>query len=153
MNDDHDSEKSDPQPTYKVGYGRPPEDKQFKKGRSGNPRGRPKRTPSFATIIREELGSTIPLKGPHGPTKLPLSRAIVRRALIDAASGKHPAAVARGLRLLERYGPTEDERPWDLSVLDDEELDILEKLISKISGKGSAEDDERGVGANSAGVP
>lgn len=29
-------------PGYDVGYGRPPEETRFKKGQSGNPRGRPK---------------------------------------------------------------------------------------------------------------
>ena len=30
------------QAPYEVGYGKPPSDKQFKKGQSGNPKGRPK---------------------------------------------------------------------------------------------------------------
>jgi hypothetical protein len=71
-----------------------------------------------------------------------LSRAIVRRALIDAASGKHPAAVGRGLRLLERYGPAEDEPNGDLSKLDDRELDIFEMLLSKIYDKDRSTPDE-----------
>jgi hypothetical protein len=28
------------EPDYEVGYGKPPKDTQFKKGKSGNPRGR-----------------------------------------------------------------------------------------------------------------
>jgi len=35
----------EPGTDYAVGYGKPPKDKQFKKGRSGNPAGRPKKPP------------------------------------------------------------------------------------------------------------
>lgn len=37
-----------------VGYGRPPKHAQFKRGQSGNPKGRPKGAKSFATILERE---------------------------------------------------------------------------------------------------
>jgi hypothetical protein len=44
MTGEHDSKgvRSDEQISYEVGYGRPPLASRFKKGRSGNPKGRPK---------------------------------------------------------------------------------------------------------------
>lgn len=43
----------------KVGYGRPPKKHQFKKGKSGNPKGRPKGSPNFLTAIERELNERV----------------------------------------------------------------------------------------------
>ncbi len=38
---------------YKVGFGKPPIEPQYKKGQSGNPRGRPKGSRNHKTILQE----------------------------------------------------------------------------------------------------
>ncbi len=42
-------------PSYAVGYGRPPQATRFRKGRSGNPKGRSKGTKSASAVIRAAL--------------------------------------------------------------------------------------------------
>ena len=48
--------------TYEVGYGKPPTNKQFQKGQSGNPNGRRKKPASMPEVLQEELNQTITIR-------------------------------------------------------------------------------------------
>jgi hypothetical protein len=47
---------------YDVGYRKPPREHQFKPGQSGNPKGRPRGSKSFTTLLVEELGTKITIQ-------------------------------------------------------------------------------------------
>lgn len=48
-----------PNGTNPVGYKKPPQHTRFKKGRSGNPTGRPKGSPNFVTALEQALNEQV----------------------------------------------------------------------------------------------
>jgi|GEM_PF-4993409 len=72
----------------------PAKDTRFKPGRSGNPKGRPRKVPQAqipsqqGRDVRAIARIKIPVKTPGGVKKMTLDQAIYYRIFIDAANGK-----------------------------------------------------------------
>ena len=74
---------------YKVGYGKPPRDAQFRKGRSGNPGRRPRRAPTerAKALALQEAYRTITVEEGGRAFALPAIQAILRSQIGLAAKG------------------------------------------------------------------
>jgi hypothetical protein len=80
---------------YEVGYRRPPKHTQFKRGSSGNPKGRPRRLKNLAAVFETALNERVPVNDNGKRKKITMFEAIAKRAVHKAAAGDQ-----RALRLV-----------------------------------------------------
>lgn len=75
-----------------VGYRRPPKQHQFKPGQSGNPKGRPKGTPTLQEVMTREATKLIKIKQGDNVVSVPKLEALARRVFNKALEGDLAAA-------------------------------------------------------------
>ena len=114
--------------TKMVGYCNPPEETRFKKGQSGNPRGRPKGTPNMATVLERTL------RDPAVVTKL---EAAIKQVMNKAAAGDLKAVqlFTALLRTAQERGAPEAEPD---AYLDETEEEVFIEIVRRI--KAAAEE-------------
>lgn len=97
---------------YEVGYGKPPKDTRFKKGRSGNPKGRPKGRKNMSTHIEEILASKVIVRENGVSRKLPFREAFVRNLAARALNGTVRDMLST-MSAIENYAPQElEQKPY-----------------------------------------
>src|SRR5262252_4696823 len=110
--------------SYEVGYRKPPRHTQFQKGQSGNPGGRPRRSPAGRLdelALYEAYRTTIVMKDGHAEP-MPVIQAILRRQLQSARGGN-----ARAQRdVLAMIRDIERAQSIDALLEDDDDNDVVD---------------------------
>ena len=91
---------------YEIGYRRPPPEGQFKKGASGNPKGRPKGSKNFLTLLDQELAQKVVVNENGRRKTVTRLQAMVKRMVAGALQGE-PKAVLTLVDILRRSGGIE----------------------------------------------
>ncbi len=125
-------DEAQPHDDYVVGYGRPPEHARFKRGRSGNPHGRPRHRRSFATVLRQTLSETVVIREGDRVRKVPTLEALVR-ATVNRALRRDPKAMASILMFLRATGMLEDDAATEsiTQALTENDSAILQSFLSR----------------------
>src|SRR6516165_9963053 len=77
----------DKQRDYEVGYRKPPRHSRFKKGQSGNPRGRPSGSKNLSTLLSEALNEPVVVTENGKRRKISKRQAIITQLVNQSAKG------------------------------------------------------------------
>lgn len=126
MNGSGDSEKD-----KMVGYGRPPIATRFKKGKSGNPKGRPKGRKGVGNIFWDALYRIIEVRENGRVRSMPKIEAAIEVNLNKAMKGDH-RSFAKAMDVVAKLGvlelPTNEKNLSD-KMRTDEAFKELAKLL------------------------
>jgi hypothetical protein len=124
----------------KVGYKNPPKHCWFKKGKSGNPLGRPKAKKHLASIVESELYQPVAVNQNGKVKKLPAIVVALRKALAQAMKGDLKAIkflVDLHVKHVGTNGPASiadllmGQSPFELTAEDEANI-AKHKLLKKV---------------------
>jgi hypothetical protein len=99
-----------PPSDYRVGNCQPPLETRFKKGQSGNPKGRPKGAKNTRTLLQEKLGEKVKVRTPDGRTRKLSKREIGITKLVNRFAEMGDLKTFELLMKMEGDGAEPDER-------------------------------------------
>lgn len=119
---------------FDVGYRRPPPSGQFKKGSSGNPKGRPKGSKNFMTLLEQELSQKIVVNENGKKKSVTRMQAMVKRIVAGALQGDQKSLVTL-VEILRRTGQFQPAEPEAL-VPENFQAILDAYVASRKAGKG-----------------
>jgi hypothetical protein len=116
---------------YEIGYRKPPAATRFAKGKSGNPKGRPKGSRNLEGQLRAELDRKIVVTEGGRRRTMTRQQALISRIMASALQGDHKATtlLLRLLIDLERNAPPEKVA----TPTRESDRQILERYLARAS--------------------
>ena len=130
---------ADKKDAYEVGYGKPPQNTRFKKGQSGNPRGRAPGAKDLKTLLIDTLNEPVVVTENGGRRTISKRQAIVKQLVNQSAKGDWRAVKLLVDMLHETEGGGEPEAAE--SSFGEADQKVIEQLKARLNGKKRESDD------------
>jgi len=130
---------SDKKRDYEVGYGKPPQNSRFKKGQSGNPRGRAPGAKNLKTLLIDTLNEPVVVTENGGRRTISKRQAIIKQLVNQSAKGDWRAVKLLLDMLHETAGGSEPEAAE--SSFGEADQQVIEQLKARLNGKKRGSDD------------
>ena len=130
---------AEPAASYDVGYCKPPKHSRFREGRSGNPKGRPKRPPTIDREMREALeqalGRKVPVKEGERTRVITFAQAGIEQLVHQYARGDRHAR-RDVIMMAERLGIdlTRGAHDGEAALLPGDHQKILDAFVARRAG-------------------
>ena len=140
QNDGDDVDNEDQE--YEVGYGKPPKHRQYKKGRSGNPKGRKKGSRNFSTDLKDTLKEPVRVTKDGKRKKVSTQLATILRLREKALSGDG-RALDKYIELARTYNDEDiAEMAPKLGQTEAEVLEAYDKRVLRRAAKSQPHGDD-----------
>lgn len=127
-----------------VGYGKPPRATRFKQGQSGNPKGRPKGSRNFATVLQEELNTRITVTE-NGKRRRITKRQAVAKQLVNKGAAGDPKAILPLLTEMRLLEGGSAGTSGEIALSTPEDALVMESIVRRIREANPASDSSASI--------
>jgi len=128
---------------YEIGRGKPPRHAGFQKGRSGNPKGRPKGSKNLATLLNQALDEKVYVTE-DGVRRRVTKRELVIKQLVNKSATADLRAIKQLTDIVERVEPRTgaSQAPAEPPQLTATDREVIELFVARLRRQIAAENVE-----------
>ncbi|MDA8048577.1 MAG: DUF5681 domain-containing protein [Rhodospirillales bacterium] len=130
------------EPSCNVGYGRPPQHTRFAKGRSGNPKGRPKGAKNFATLVTGALDERVVVKE-NGKRRSITKRQAIITQLVNKSAAADLKAIALLLGMVQQIEARGTAAGASVALTTEADRQVMLTLAARLHAAKQGPDDSR----------
>ena len=119
---------------YEVGYGKPPRNAGFKKGQSGNPRGRPRGSKNLSTLLTDALNEPVVVTEDGRKRKIS-KRELGVRQLVNKFAMAEAQATKILLGLMQERDRLAAEASAERPSLSADDEKVIANLLKRLRGE------------------
>jgi hypothetical protein len=117
-------------PSPDVGYCKPPKHTQFVKGKSGNPKGRPKGAKNHDTMVADEIYAQIPITEYGKRKKITKGQAVLKQVFNKGVVGD-PKALPLALNEMRLHANRRGEPDQSQAASQEDDM-VMKSIITRI---------------------